>query len=164
MTVLVPMSQDEFLAFARDAVPAFAAEKVASDEWTPEESLERSRQSFAELLPQGHATRDNHFFTMRDPAEGVDVGMIWIAAQQRAGKRIAYVYEISVKRDYQRRGHATRALLALEEEVRALGLSGIALHVFGHNAAAHALYVRLGFLPTNISMFKSIQGRTDRPA
>ena len=164
MTVLMPMSQDEFLAFAREAVPAFAAEKVASGEWTPEESLERSRQSFAELLPQGHATKDNHFYTIRDSTGNVDVGMIWVAVQQRAGKRIAYVYEISVKPDYQRRGHATRALLALEEEVRALGLSGVALHVFGHNAAARALYVRLGFHPTNISMFKSIEGRTDRPA
>lgn len=164
MTVLVPMSQDEFLAFAREAVPTFAAEKVASGEWTSEESLERSRKSFEELLPRGRATPDNHFFTIRDPAGDVDVGMIWIAAQQRAGKRIAYVYEISVKPDHQRRGHATRAFLALEELVRTLGLSGIALHVFGHNAAAHALYVRLGYQPTNISMFKSVEGRPDRPA
>ena len=56
----------------------------------------------------------------------------------------------------QRKGHAARALRALEGEMRALGLSGIALHVFGQNAAAHALYVQLGYLPTNINMFKAI--------
>jgi len=56
----------------------------------------------------------------------------------------------------QRKGHGTRAFLALEDKVRSLGLSGIALHVFGHNPDAHALYVRLGFQPTNISMYKPI--------
>ncbi len=40
--------------------------------------------------------------------------------------------------------------------MRRLGLSGIALHVFGHNAAGRALYDQLGFRPTNISLFKPI--------
>ena len=53
--------------------------------------------------------------------------------------------------------HAARAFLALEEEVRRRGLSGIALHVFGHNDGARALYDKLGFRPTNISMFKPIE-------
>jgi RimJ/RimL family protein N-acetyltransferase len=37
-----------------------------------------------------------------------------------------------------------------------LGLSGIALHVFGHNHGAQALYAKLGFVATNINLFKSL--------
>jgi len=44
----------------------------------------------------------------------------------------------------------------LEDEVRRLDLSGIALHVFGRNKGAQALYAKLGFQPTNISLFKPV--------
>ncbi|MFO1298108.1 MAG: hypothetical protein U1F25_17690 [Rubrivivax sp.] len=36
------------------------------------------------------------------------------------------------------------------------GLSGIALHVFGHNHEAQALYRKLGYVATNIHMFKAV--------
>jgi ribosomal protein S18 acetylase RimI-like enzyme len=151
------MTEGEFFAFATEAVPAYAADKVASGQWSKDEALELSRKSFDELLPLGLATPDNYLFTIRDSTEQAGVGMLWIAVQDRGGKRIAYVYDISVKPQHQREGYATRALLALEDKVRSLGLSGIALHVFGHNAVAHALYVKLGYQPTNISMFKAIE-------
>ena len=156
MTVLVPMTEPEYLAFVSETVPTYAAEKVASGQWSQEESLELAKKSFDDLLPQGLATPDNYLFTVRDSAESVAVGMLWIATQDRAGKRIAYVYEVSVKSEHQRKGYASRALLALEDEVRKLGLSGVALHVFGHNVAAHAMYMKLGYQPTNINMYKPV--------
>ena len=71
-------------------------------------------------------------------------------------RRIAYVFDLVIKPAYRRQGHARRAFEALEHQVRALQLDGISLHVFGHNAAARALYESLGYAPTNIMMFKSI--------
>jgi ribosomal protein S18 acetylase RimI-like enzyme len=151
------MTDGEFGAFSAEAIPAYAADKVTSGQWSKDEALELSRKSFDELLPLGLATPNNYLFTIRNSAEQISVGMLWIAVQDRGGKRIAYVYDVSVKPEHQREGYATRALSALEDKVRALGLSGIALHVFGHNAVAHALYVKLGYQPTNISMFKAIE-------
>lgn len=49
------MTQDEFLAFAEEAVPKFAAEKVEAGLWTPDEAPELSHKSFNELPPQGLA-------------------------------------------------------------------------------------------------------------
>jgi ribosomal protein S18 acetylase RimI-like enzyme len=66
------------------------------------------------------------------------------------------VFDVSISQERQREGHAFRAFLALEAEVQKLGLSGIALHVFGGNTSAQALYAKLGFQPTNISLFKSV--------
>jgi ribosomal protein S18 acetylase RimI-like enzyme len=41
-------------------------------------------------------------------------------------------------------------------EARRLELSGIGLHVFGHNAGARLLYERLGYETTNLNMFKTL--------
>jgi ribosomal protein S18 acetylase RimI-like enzyme len=154
MAVLVPMSEAEYAAFLADVVPAYAADKVLSGQWSQAESLDLSRQTFAELLPQGLATAENYLFSILDEAGEVRVGRIWMGVQERAGRRIACVNDLSIELEHRRQGHATRALLALEEHVRALGLSDIGLHVFGHNVAAQALYAKLGYAPTNINLFK----------
>ncbi len=161
MTELVPMRDADFDAFIAEAVPTYAADKVRAGQWTEDESLALSKQSFDALLPQGLATPGHRVFSLVDEHQAV-VGVLWIAEQTRAGRQIAYVYNIRIAPSHQRRGHASRALRALEAMLPALGLSGIALHVFGHNAAATALYEKLGYLPTNIMMFKDA-GRSDAP-
>jgi hypothetical protein len=62
------MTQDEFLAFAEETVPTFAAEKVEAGLWTPDEAPELSHKSFNENPPQGLATPNGRFFTIRDSA------------------------------------------------------------------------------------------------
>lgn len=155
MVTLMPMTEPEYLAYVEQAIPAYAADKVASGQWPPSEALERSRRSLDELLPRGRDTPDNHLFTLVDET-GVAVGMLWIAALERAGLRIAYVYDVSVRPEQRRKGHAASAFAALEVKARELGLCGIALHVFGHNADAFALYTKLGYQATNINMFKPL--------
>jgi ribosomal protein S18 acetylase RimI-like enzyme len=156
MVKLVAMTEAEYVEYVAAAIPGYAADKVASGQWSQQESLELSKKSLDELLPQGQATPDNHLFTILDD-RSTAVGMLWIASQDRAGRRIAYVYDVSIRPEHRRKGHAVSAFLALENEVRALGLSGIALHVFGHNIGAQALYAKLGYQPTNINMFKALE-------
>lgn len=155
MTTLRRMTGDEYAAWVEASVPAYAEDKVASGQWPQAESLELSRKEHDELLPQGLATPENHFFTIVD-GEGAPVGSLWIAAQSRAGARIAYVYDVGIRPERQREGHAYRAFVALEDEARRLGLGGIGLHVFGHNIGARALYAKLGFEPTNLHLFKPL--------
>jgi ribosomal protein S18 acetylase RimI-like enzyme len=156
VTVLLAMCDSEYENFIAETVRAYAAEKVAAGQWPQAESLALARQSLSDLLPAGRATLDNHLFTIHESATSASIGRLWFAAQERAGSRIAYVYDVSVSPEHQRKGHAIRAFHALEAEVVKLGLSGIALHVFGHNLAARALYAKLGYLPTNINMFKAV--------
>jgi len=157
MTTLRPMTGPEYAAWLAESVPAYAADKAAAGQWAEAEALELARQDYATSLPRGLATPDNHLFTIEDD-ERRPVGMLWFAMTTRASARIAYVYDVSVIPDRQREGHAHRAFLALEEEIQRLGLSGIALHVFGHNLGAQALYARLGFRATNINLFKAVGG------
>lgn len=156
-TALRPMTEAEFAAWREQTVPAYAADKVAAGQWTPAESLALSAAAYDELLPRGLATPGHHLRTVVD-ADGAAVGVLWHAEESRAGARIAYVYDIAIEPQRQREGHARRALLALEAEARRRGLAGIGLHVFGHNPGAQALYARLGFAPTSISLFKALPG------
>ena len=155
MTVLRPMSKLEYEAWLEESIPAYAADKVASGQWAKEASLELSRKENDELLPQGIETPDNHFYTIIDEELNA-VGMLWFAVKTKFNTRIAYVFDVSILQERQREGHAFRAFTALEAEVQQLGLTGIALHVFGHNTGARALYEKLGFNPTNISLFKAL--------
>lgn len=155
MVTLVPMTEPEYLAYVEQVIPAYAADKVASGQWLPSEALERSKRSLEELLPRGLDTPEHLLFTMVD-GERAAVGMLWIAAVERAGRRVAYVYDVSVQPAHRRKGHAASAFAALEDKVRELGLAGIALHVFGHNKGAAALYAKLGYQATNINMFKPV--------
>ena len=155
MSPLRPMTEAEFSAWCDAIVPDYAAEKVKSGDWPESEALARSRESLDGLLPRGIDTPDNHLFAIVD-ADGESVGMLWFAIKERSGSRIAYVYNIAIDPRFRRQGHAERALDALGQEARRLGLAGIGLHVFGHNRGARALYEKLGFEATDITLFKPL--------
>ena len=155
MPVLRPITDEEFIAWKEAVIPAYAQDKVDSGQWPAETAIDLSRREYDELLPLGRATESNYIYTVLS-AEGQAVGTLWIAAKERAKKRIAYVYDILIWPEYRRLGHAFRAFQALEQEAARLGLCGIALHVFGNNHGAHALYVKLGYVATNINMFKPL--------
>ena len=156
LSALRPMTAPEYAEWVEQSITGYAADKVASGQWTAEESLALSRKENAELLPLGLETPGNHLFTVVD-SQAVAVGMLWFAVKKKFGADIAYVFDVGIHPERQREGHAARAFAALEEELRRRGLTGIALHVFGHNEAARALYAKLGFEPTNISMYKPIE-------
>lgn len=158
--MLRPMTAPEFQAWMAAVIPDYADDKVASGHWAREEALALSTREFGELLPQGLATDGHHLYTVLDP-QGAPVGSLWFEVQTRFEARIAFVFDVVIEPAHRRQGHARRAFLALEHEVRRLGLSGIALHVFGHNTAGRALYAGLGFEPTNISLFKPVGASAD---
>ncbi|MDH4114592.1 MAG: GNAT family N-acetyltransferase [Burkholderiaceae bacterium] len=155
MPVLVPMSEADYAAFAESTVPAYAADKVASGQWAQEQALELARKALTDLLPDGLRTAGHYLYTIQDDLSQ-PVGRLWIAVQARGDGRVAYVYEVAIRPEHRRQGHAARALRAAEHEARTLGLSGIALHVFGHNPGAIAMYEKLGYRMTNINMFKAL--------
>jgi ribosomal protein S18 acetylase RimI-like enzyme len=149
------MTEPEYTVWLAETIPAYASGKVASGQWSKDASLELAIQEYAELLPHGIKTNDNYLFTIID-SQSAPVGILWFAVKMQFNARVAYVFDVSVRPERQREGHAQRAFVALEEMVQRLELSGIALHVFGHNTGAQALYAKLGYQPTNINLFKHV--------
>jgi len=155
MIQLTPMTEAEFQAYLEPAIEEYGQEHIKSGHWRAEDAAEKSAAEFQGLLPEGLATPDQHLFSLKDEG-GTTVGMLWFAVTERGGKRAAFIYDVRVYDQFQRRGYATQAFQALEALARDMGLAAISLHVFGHNTAARALYEKLGFVAKNIIMDKTI--------
>lgn len=151
------MQPASFANYRETAVRGYAEDNVASGRWPEEGALQRSYADFDGSLPLGLDTPDNYLYEITDEATHTAVGVLWFAAVVKNGIRSAFVYDLEVASAHRRRGHARAAFQALEPLVKALGLSSIGLHVFGHNPGARALYESLGYGVTGINMLKHLQ-------
>ncbi len=157
MVRLVPMNEAEYQIYLDISIREYAADKVQASNWQPEEALERSAKEFQQLLPDGVATKDNYLYEIQDEALGITVGMIWLARfMQSTNKPVMFIYDFRIDEPYRRKGYGEQAMRAAEEQARALGLDTMALHVFGFNHGARALYEKLGYEITNVNMAKKL--------
>ena len=69
---------------------------------------------------------------------------------------VGSVYNIEIGAAHRRKGHAFRALQALEAMAVAAGATSIGLNVFAFNTGAQALYRKLGYATTNFNMRKRL--------
>ena len=141
MVRLVPMTETEFQAYLECDVKRYAQEHIKAADWNPSEALEKSRREHDRLLPNGLASKNQHLFSIEAEELGAKVGIIWFAVHNAS----AFVYDLLIHDRFRRRGYGTQALVALEEEVRRLGVDTISLHVFAHNRPARALYENVGY-------------------
>lgn len=156
MIALSPMTDDEYQPYVRQSIQDYAAEHVRGGRWSAEDALEQSAREFDSLLTQGLHTPDHFLYMIVEEDTGQRVGVLWFALQSRAGQRTAWVYDIVIYEEFRRHGYATQAFRLLEERASEQGATSIALHVFGHNHSARALYEKLGYEPTNIQMVKHL--------
>lgn len=153
----VAFTPADFEAWLVQAIPAFALTNVQDGRWSLAESIGKSQEAHAALLPQGLDTPGQFFVHLHDAASGERVGQLWWAEADKGGRQEAYVYNIEIDEAARRRGHARAAFAELERVAREHGMDQVGLHVFGHNAGARRLYDELGFEPTSITMRKVLR-------
>jgi ribosomal protein S18 acetylase RimI-like enzyme len=152
----VPFDEVDFHAWLLQAIPAYALTNVEDGRWTLAESLEKSKEAHASLLPQGLQTPGQFFVHLHDADSGERVGVLWWSQAEKGEALEAWVYNIEIDESARRRGHARAALLELERVARERGLHQVGLHVFGHNHGARRLYEALGFEPTSLTLRKIV--------
>jgi GNAT superfamily N-acetyltransferase len=152
--ILVPMAETDYPAWRDHGIKAFAADKIQSG-YSPENALKLSEESYTSGLPQGLKTPDNYIFTILNASEQ-PVGALWFATKEHFGKKTAFIYDIEINLAERGKGLGKATMLALEAEVKKLGIHKINLHVFAFNKTAHALYASLGYKTTDITMEKAI--------
>jgi ribosomal protein S18 acetylase RimI-like enzyme len=150
------MHPEVFAEVVQESISEYADDNVAAGRWLRASALERSRNEFGSLLPQGLATPENHWFEIRAGTDGPRVGHLWFALPAQPEPRTAFVYDIAIQPAHRRQGHARRALEALESLAAAMGAVRVGLHVFGFNAPAQALYRSLGYAVTSLNMSKPL--------
>ncbi len=148
------MTMAEYADWHENSVRAYAGDKRQSLGIGEAQALELSRGSFADLLPEGLATPDNYLFVAQ--RGGATLGWLWFAVKTERGVTSAFVYDLEIKPEYRRQGTASAVMGLLENEARVRGAAKIALHVFGHNAAARDLYAKVGYRITDYSMAKDL--------
>ncbi len=156
MVKLESMSDDEFGQWRDSHSKDYAEEKIKSGAWSVEEAPRLADEEYTRLLPQGLQTADNFLYTALDEATGEKVGHIWFTKMTYGGQTFAFVYDLIIFEEYRRKGYGEATMLALEEKVKEQGLDSIALHVFGHNHAAKALYEKIGYEITDLNMMKKL--------
>ena len=150
------MQADTFPAYVEAAITGYAEDNVLAGRWSPVGAMERSRADFESLLPHGLSTPDNFLFEILEDAGAQIVGYVWLALERKHGSCGAYIYDLEVKPEHRRQGHAYRALKALEPLAVKAGATSIGLNVFASNIGAQALYKNLGYAPTNLNMYKPL--------
>ena len=156
MIQLVPMTDSEFQVYSKRSVEEYAQEHIKAGDWHPSDALQKAEKEFQRLLPDGAASKNQHFFSIQDDQTGEKVGMIWFAVRTEALRPVAFIYDFLIYEAARRRGYGEQALISLEEKAKEFGIDKIALHVFGHNKAAIALYQKVGYEITDLQMEKKL--------
>ena len=149
-----PFSEVDFQAWLLQAIPEFALANVEDGRWTLAESIEKSKEAHALLLPQGLRTPGQFFMHLHDADDGGRIGVLWWAEASKGDALEAWVYRIEIAEPVRRRGFARAAFIELERVARERGVHQLGLHVFGYNHGARRLYESLGFEPTSITLRK----------
>lgn len=152
------MPPGNFPAYLESAIHGYARENVESGRWPEIAAVERSREAFHSLLPQGIATPDNYFFEIAESADSPAIGFVWYAVQHRHDTCEGFIYDLEILEPHRRRGHAGRALQAVEKHACEQGVRALGLNVFATNHQAQRLYARLGYATTNLNMRKPLAG------
>ncbi|HEX5799326.1 MAG TPA: GNAT family N-acetyltransferase, partial [Gaiellaceae bacterium] len=85
-------------------------------------------------------------------AGGTTVGSVFLGLRDGG----AWLYDITIAEAERGRGYGRAAMVALEDEVRALGFDRVALNVWGGNAVARGLYRSLGYTEDSVHMSKPV--------
>ncbi|WP_154606391.1 GNAT family N-acetyltransferase [Arthrobacter sp. AQ5-05] len=125
----------------------------------------RSGES-AELARANSAADNAKYFPDGEPAEGhlvnelvADgevVGFLWIGPESTARDGAWWVWDIGVHSQHRGQGFGRAAMLLAEAEAKRRGGKELGLHVFGFSTVARTLYDSLGYLPTSITMAKTL--------
>src|SRR5258705_5752665 len=98
------MTEIEFDGWREAIARAYAADQVAAGNWSPDDALERARQSNATGLPEGLATPGMLLLKGVRP-DGVAVGVLWIGlTHPRGNPDCAFVYDIEVEEEHRGAG------------------------------------------------------------
>jgi ribosomal protein S18 acetylase RimI-like enzyme len=146
-----------FARFVHEATSSYANDNVIAGRWSPEDALARARAQLEGLLPLGLATPGHFIYEIQDETTDRTVGSLWFAIVEADDVRSGYVYTVRVQPEFRGRGHAKAALELVERVAVAEGAQSIALHVFGFNTGAQALYRSTGYGVTGLNMRKPLR-------
>ena len=154
------MTAGEFADYRERTIKAYAAEHVRAGNWSPSQAEELAAKETDDLLPDGVDTPGMLVLAAETASAGL-IGLVWVELQHRQSTG-AWIYDIEIVPDQRGRGYGRDLLRAAEREVEKLGVTSIALNVFGDNRPARHLYESSGYEITSLFMRKKLGGDPGR--
>lgn len=151
---LRPITPEEFPAFVTASRAGYAHGIEVHGGQDHAAAQRKADADMAAVLPRGLETPGHTIFMVE--ADGTPVGRLWLAERELGGRRVLYVYDISIDDEQRGHGYGRRAMLLAEDEARVGGLMRIELNVFGGNDVARGLYRSLGYVETGVQMAKDL--------
>jgi ribosomal protein S18 acetylase RimI-like enzyme len=152
MVKLIKMQQEDLEPYLERGIREYAEDHVRNGNWTAEESLERSRKEFEDLLPDGVDSRDQFLYSIFNESDDDKIGLLWVQVKDQK----AFIYDFIIDEGFRGKGYGKQALVALDEKLESLGAQSVGLHVFGDNVTAQELYRKMGYQITGIHMKKNL--------
>lgn len=158
---LDPCTHEDFETFLAATLPRYAQERAEGDGIPLAEAEAFARRQRAELLGEGPDTPGHRVWRIVERASQERVGWLWLFVD--AARAEAFVYDLSVLPAHRRRGLASAALAEAFAWARGQGAVRIGLNVFAPNAAARALYARLGFREASLYLTRALDAPPPAP-
>ena len=159
MTVrLRPLRDDEVPRFIDELRDEYVRGLMEDASMSRQDAGEKADSDHAALFPGGRPQADHHMYVVEDEF-GEPVGHLFWAKRLAPGSGSvsrAFLYQVYIDEPFRGRGHGRRAMELLEAEVRAEGLLGIDLNVWGGNDLARSLYRKLGFEERAVFMSREL--------
>jgi GNAT superfamily N-acetyltransferase len=151
---LRPVTADEFPSWIAASETGYALGIELHGGQTHAAAQRKAADDTAAVLPLGLDTPGHALFVVE--ADDRPVGRLWLAERESGGRRMLFVYDISIDDAFQGRGYGRAAMRLAEDEARARGLGRIELNVFGGNAVARTMYRSLGYVEKSVQMAKDL--------
>jgi ribosomal protein S18 acetylase RimI-like enzyme len=150
VAALRPLREDEYAAWDAAHRAEYERGLVEHAGLTVDAARAKVEHDIPSVLPDGLATPDTWIWVVE--ARGRRVGTVFLGV--RAGR--AFLFDITIDPEERGRGYGRAAMVALEDEVRALGHREVVLNVWGGNEVARGLYRSLGYGEQSVQMRKSL--------
>ena len=146
---LRPLSQDEFEEYVDTVTAGYAVELAESVGLPPQEARNAAEAHIAQVLSAG--PESTAAFHVVDSHDGRTVGSAWLLTKQGD----AFLADLRIEEEFRGQGYGAAAMKRLEGHLKKKGYPAFRLHVYAQNAAARALYDKLGFEVVSLQMRKT---------
>jgi len=156
---LRPMNAERLPAWLDETNRAYIEELIAAGR-TREDATRHAAKSMEPAFPHGKPAPGHSVFDVVDDG-GNAVGYLWIGPDTSDDPTSWWVWDIEINASSRGKGYGHATMVLGEEYARQEGARTLGLNVFGSNAAARALYEKLGYVTTQLQMRKPLAPEID---
>lgn len=155
------MSDQDFAAYIRKAVPEYAYDQMHAGNWSAETAAGRARAEFQQMLPNGPQTPNQHLKVILD-GQGYKIGMLWYFVDASQAPAKAFLIDFFLFPESRRKGFEAEALALFEQDARQNGALRVELQVFAHKSDEISFYQASGYGQTSVFLAKNLDAPEEK--